>query len=462
MTTAEALDWLSRRCTRLAGLTSLRPERRVLTDIAAHAVEPLRVAFTGDVSTGKSTLVNAVLGATVAAVQREECTDTVTWYRSPDVVAPPALGPAHRWVPLRFDLGAPAVVVDTPGVNTPSGNAHATYALFDPAEPTVGAVTVLFYLVDAVISKAALHRVTQFAKLASSQLDEGYGLEGCSVVLVGSKADHFATGPHEAGSVAARAVLVADLQAALGESATSAVAVMPALGAAAATGVVTEGTLALIREIARRPELAVAAADGWPALHHVVSRTAPHLADALRPLPDRLGTPLGLRRAAELVRAQQPPDLGSAVRDLWWELSGVGPLKAVLRDLAGARDVLTLPIVCARLRLSAIRLGAERGGPIRDLLDALTDHPGLVDHARRSAALVLDGPLLRHLPESQRRAAAALLRGDVDRLDAADLAFWRRRANQLTRSVKDQRIARLVADTAEPGPTPDLTEVYGT
>jgi hypothetical protein len=462
MTTAEVLDWIGRRCTRLADLTALRTERRVLVDIAAHAVEPLRVAFTGDVSTGKSTLVNAVLDAKVAEVQREECTDTVTWYRSPVVAAPPALGPSHRWVPLRFDLGDHAVVVDTPGVNTPSANAHATTALFDPAMPAVAAVSVLFYLVDTVISKAALHRVHRFAKLASSQLDEGYGLEGCSVVLVGSKADHFATGAHEAGSVAAREVMVADLQAALGESATSAVAVMPALGAAVATGVLTDDTLALIQEIARRPELAVAADDGWPALREVVANTAPHLDDALRPLPDRLGTPLGLCRAAELVRTQQPPDVGSAVRDLWWELSGVGPLKALLRDLAAARDVLTLPIVCARLRLSAIRSGAERGGPIGELLDALVDHPGLVDHARRSAALVLDGPLLRHLPEPQRRVAAALLRGDVDHLDDTDLAFWRRRASQQTRSVKDQRIARLVADAAEQGSEPDPTEAYET
>ena len=42
---------------------------------------PLRVAVAGRVSSGKSTLVNALLGKRVAPTSAGECTKIVTWFR---------------------------------------------------------------------------------------------------------------------------------------------------------------------------------------------------------------------------------------------------------------------------------------------------------------------------------------------------------------------------------------------
>src|SRR5690242_17465035 len=48
----------------------------------ARLAEPLRVAVAGRVSSGKSTLVNALLGQPVAPTAAGECTKVVTWFRS--------------------------------------------------------------------------------------------------------------------------------------------------------------------------------------------------------------------------------------------------------------------------------------------------------------------------------------------------------------------------------------------
>jgi GTPase SAR1 family protein len=43
--------------------------------------EPVRVAIVGPVNSGKSTLVNALLGQRVAPTNKSECTRLVTWFR---------------------------------------------------------------------------------------------------------------------------------------------------------------------------------------------------------------------------------------------------------------------------------------------------------------------------------------------------------------------------------------------
>jgi hypothetical protein len=54
----------------------------VLVELAARLDEPLRVAIAGRVKSGKSTLVNALVGEPLAATEVGECTRVVTWYRS--------------------------------------------------------------------------------------------------------------------------------------------------------------------------------------------------------------------------------------------------------------------------------------------------------------------------------------------------------------------------------------------
>ncbi|HEY7009472.1 MAG TPA: dynamin family protein, partial [Jatrophihabitantaceae bacterium] len=52
-----------------------------LTQISDRLHGPLLVAIAGKVKAGKSTLLNALLGEALAAVDAGECTRIVTWYR---------------------------------------------------------------------------------------------------------------------------------------------------------------------------------------------------------------------------------------------------------------------------------------------------------------------------------------------------------------------------------------------
>lgn len=57
------------------------PARDGVLQVRATLAEPLRVAVSGSVSSGKSTLVNALLGQRIAAVDQGECTQIVTWFQ---------------------------------------------------------------------------------------------------------------------------------------------------------------------------------------------------------------------------------------------------------------------------------------------------------------------------------------------------------------------------------------------
>jgi hypothetical protein len=113
-------------------------------EVAARLAEPLRVAVTGPVKAGKSTLVNALLGQSVAPTDVSECTRVVTEYRYGDPqraeielldgsthalplgrggrlpvhlgVDPSTVAKVRVW--LANDALRTMVVVDTPGLNS--------------------------------------------------------------------------------------------------------------------------------------------------------------------------------------------------------------------------------------------------------------------------------------------------------------------------------------------------------
>ncbi|HQZ34619.1 MAG TPA: dynamin family protein, partial [Ilumatobacteraceae bacterium] len=57
------------------------PGRTMAEQISAKLAAPLTITVAGGVSSGKSTLVNALLGQRIAAVDAGECTRVVTEFR---------------------------------------------------------------------------------------------------------------------------------------------------------------------------------------------------------------------------------------------------------------------------------------------------------------------------------------------------------------------------------------------
>lgn len=118
------------------------PARRVVDDVRAALGEPLRVVVAGRVSSGKSTLVNALIGERIAQTAAGECTKLVTWFRygsqeyvevhprkgaptrlpfGPSKSMPTDLGLAtddigHLVVYLKNPLLRRVTIIDTPGL----------------------------------------------------------------------------------------------------------------------------------------------------------------------------------------------------------------------------------------------------------------------------------------------------------------------------------------------------------
>src|SRR4051812_31847986 len=75
-------DRVERLCQEAAHRAHDAAARAAITAVAERLREPLRVAVAGRVKSGKSTLVNALLGHEIAPTAYGECTQAVTWFRS--------------------------------------------------------------------------------------------------------------------------------------------------------------------------------------------------------------------------------------------------------------------------------------------------------------------------------------------------------------------------------------------
>ena len=92
------------------------PHEPRLTAVRDRLDEPLRVAVAGRVKSGKSTLLNALVGERLAPTDAGECTRIVTWYRDGhtyQVTARPRGGEPRQ---LRFNRDDDAIEVDLGGL----------------------------------------------------------------------------------------------------------------------------------------------------------------------------------------------------------------------------------------------------------------------------------------------------------------------------------------------------------
>lgn len=199
--------------------------------IAARLDEPLRIALAGTLKSGKSTLVNALLGEAIAPTDATEATRVVTWFRHGPVPKVTANHPGGRRtnVPivrdtgqagaLTFDLGddaarvldldvewpaaelAHATIADTPGTSslTP-GVSERTLRLLVPEDgvPRVDAVVFLLRTLNA----ADIGLLTRIGELL------GGSAGALGVIGVASRADEIGAGRIDAmlsaGEVATR------------------------------------------------------------------------------------------------------------------------------------------------------------------------------------------------------------------------------------------------------------------
>lgn len=254
--------------------------------IGASLDEPLRVAVSGSVSSGKSTLVNALLGQRIAEVGQGECTRLVTWFcfdHYERIVVEGrdgssrtlAFEPGHR---IPADLGLPAdairrlvihlsnerlramTIIDTPGMNTVShANESATRDLLgiggEPENAGAGEDDSFHAVTDAdalifLMPHVRAHDVDVLAGFRS--LFGGTGLSAINVVGVLSKIDKL-TPDGDPWPVAER--LAGRARDELGAMVCDVVPINGLLAETAMTDRFTEDDTATVRELAALDEM---------------------------------------------------------------------------------------------------------------------------------------------------------------------------------------------------------------
>lgn len=374
-------------------LVAVRSARSILD-------EPVRVAVVGRVSTGKSTLVNALVGRRIAPTRAGECTRVVTWYRygTPDSAQLHLRDGSTR--PVRFvegglpeDLDVPAehvawlevrlasgplrtlTLIDTPGLDTVTAEhdrATRHTVLGEVSQQAAGQADALIHLVGDAARVSDVQFLTEFSASSGS-------LAATSLNAVGvlSQADRYGTGPFDADSPFDRARHVAQkLAADHSEQVARVVAVSGLLAETARTGRITE-------EIAARLD---ALADEDP-IELSLRADDPQLKELL----DRFG-PYGVRAGRDRARG------GASDLAAWAHaVSGIEELETAMRtQLVPRADVLRAMRTLAVLGGIARSWPPARRAGAMDLLEAAVLEPAL-HPVREFHALAA---LLRQVPES--------------------------------------------------------------
>ncbi|MFC9031398.1 GTPase [Streptomyces arboris] len=402
----------------------------VLGDIAAQCRQPLRVLLVGDVSAGKSTLLNALLAGDHARTAHRETTSTVTWFHGlgPDAVRLP--DPTHRSVRVDFPLARRLMIADAPGLNTNSENPRHTLRML-PGGDLAGAAAAYVFLLLRGRADGEVEALGNLTAMTAGPFD----LVGNVVALAG-KADEVASGHAEIEERIPREARVP----------IRAVAVHQLMAVAARVPEMAAPLLSALASIRTRPELTARPTLDW---QHLTG----HLSAAqLKGLVAALGSPAWL---PELIRRTAESATAEDVLRVVEEMSRIPVLEAVLADMADDEDLFTATAAVLRLQHWAARAGSGAGASVREGLRALQTTPAFDRlRARAAARLVRHGQVGAELAEEDRDAACELLRSGTCHDPPALAACWASYAAHPLRPTRSRAVAELITDLARRADTP--------
>jgi GTPase SAR1 family protein len=253
------------------------PPSRLRKDVEAvrrRTCEPVRVAVAGRVSSGKSTLVNALLGMRVAPTAATECTQVVTWFRwgehdeawlhLRDGTRTPLALTARRALPQTLDVDLAEVgyidvqlyssylkeltLIDTPGLSSlgdgPRGGTEAF--LLESSRDAVARADALLYVVSGDVREDDLSVLGRYR----AQADD-LGSSAANAVAVLTKVDRL--GETVESAVAAGERIAARCARELGTAVATVMPVMGLMAEAAEAGRIDEERARRLRALAQIP-----------------------------------------------------------------------------------------------------------------------------------------------------------------------------------------------------------------
>lgn len=379
---SDLLNSVTRLCDRTLDRVGPGATRDGVVRVRCRLGEPVRVAVVGRVSSGKSTLVNALLGMRVAPTAAGECTRVVTWFSYGDVdgaelrfrdgSTQQVRLTEDRALPERFGVAMDSVesirvrlycdrlermtLIDTPGLESlrPGASDRTQQLMFGDSQRAVSEADAIVHVMASDIRSDDLGVVERF-RAATGEVEAS----AVNSVAVLTKIDKLGDTREEIAGAAAR--IVQRCSAELGPSVASVVPVVGLLAEAAQAGRLGEERAARLRRLA-----GLEAAERRRALQAARKRLAETelgpaedpdgLVDLLEVL-DRFGI-------ATSVEAVQAGRTGAgALTEHLRDVAELAPLQALLDDAFAARgDTLKANAGLAalhRLRDPADRANAD-------------------------------------------------------------------------------------------------------
>ena len=462
------------------------PGRTMVEQIRAKLTVPLTITIAGGVSSGKSTLVNALLGQRIAAVDAGECTRVVTEFRYSAHERAEVIGTDGRVDVLPLvrgkmpaELGRPVdqissvvvhlsnallahmAVVDTPGLNTVTEVNEETTASFlgvsgREGEQTASAVS----RADALVFLLPLLRQADAEVLRGfSKLFGGSSLSAASSVAVLSKVDRLTK---DGDPLAAAAPIASRVAAELRGVVSTVLPVIGLLAETAQAAVFTESDARALAAVAAvddpldREDMLLTAEDF---LRFDLLDLDHQQRVRLLSMLDLHGLKVALRAADEGART------ASAFLRVFDEASGFADLRAaVVERFAGRSEVFKAHAAMSDLRrASYLRNDPDNLRALRALrspLEKIELDPSLnqlrlleVAHAVSSGELQLPPALLADVlgltgsPDA--RSSVGAIASRSREVASAGAARWSAWGNDARRSPTEARLARIVKEAYE-------------